>query len=139
MSFIRVIVSSWLPRKKFTAMTVLPFIFIRRENQYKYTEKVERHEYTHAMQQLECLILGILIALMLFCFDCRWYSLIPLGLFYEIYGLEFIIKLPMCHYDSTLAYLSISFEQEAYQNQGNPRWLDTRPAFYWRHFITTLA
>lgn len=119
-------------------MTFLFLIFIRKENECKYTKEVERHEYIHIAQQFECLILGILMCLLLWVFDCSWYSLIPVGLFYWVYGLEFLVKLPLCNFNRKMAYYSVSFESEAFKYQNDLNWVKIRPRFYWIRYIITL-
>lgn len=86
-----VIVSgSILPFPGFTAMTVYPFIFARREMD----DVCLRHEAIHAMQQRELLLLP----------------------FFIIYVLEWLVRLAVCR-DSRRAYRSVSFEREAYGHQ----------------------
>ena len=86
------------------AITLWPFIFIRDEG----NEKTIRHEKIHIRQYNELLVIGFLI---LYLFD--W-----------IVGL---IK----YRDSSIAYLNIRFEQEAYENQDDLHYLDNRKMFAW--------
>ena len=41
------------PFKGFTALTMWPVIFVRADRKEKFTDKVLRHETTHALQQIE--------------------------------------------------------------------------------------
>lgn len=81
-------------------MALFPFILTRRKLP---SHRLINHECIHLRQQLE---MGIV-------------------LFYLWYLTEYLIRLIEFrkHY---LAYLHISFEQEAYQNEGNPEYLKKR-------------
>lgn len=105
------------PKKGYTALTLWPFVFVRSDMKKKFTKKVERHETTHALQQIECLWIFFLI----------------------IYGLEYIIKLPFCRFDTERAYSSVSFEQEAYLWQDDKKYNEIRPHYEWRYYIFTLT
>ena len=105
-----------IPWRGFIALTLYPWVFIREELRSKYTPTVNRHETTHGLQQLETLWL----------------------LFFIIYGLEYIIKLPLCCFDFDRAYKSISFEQEAYANQGKVNYNNERKHYAWIKYIFKL-
>lgn len=134
---IKTVVNKFLPFKGFVAMTVWPFIFIRKDKELKFVDKVKRHEYIHVYQQIECLFIGVVLAFLMFIAKCGWWSLIPLGIFYELYVIEWIIKGIIHFGNSRKAYRSISFEREAFEMQENPDWLDDRPKFYWIKYILT--
>ena len=90
--------------KNYIAITIFPFILINKI--YKGNKALINHEKIHLKQQLEVLI-------------------IP---FYIWYFIEFLIKLikyKSCH----MAYLNISFEKEAYQNDCNLEYLKYRKRF----------
>ncbi|HIE44791.1 MAG TPA: hypothetical protein EYP87_01140 [Flavobacteriaceae bacterium] len=90
--------------KNYIAITVFPFILINKN--YKGNKALINHEKIHLKQQLELLI-------------------IP---FYLWYIIEFLIKL--IKYKSWhMAYLNISFEKEAYQNDYNLEYLKYRKRF----------
>ncbi|HIP27041.1 MAG TPA: hypothetical protein EYG80_05245 [Flavobacteriaceae bacterium] len=90
--------------KNYIAITVFPFILINKN--YKGNKALINHEKIHLKQQLELLI-------------------IP---FYLWYIIEFLIKL--IKYKSWhMAYLNISFEKEAYQNDYNLEYLKYRKWF----------
>ena len=105
------------PKKGYTALTLWPFVFVRSDMRKKFTKKVERHETTHALQQIECLWIFFLI----------------------IYGLEYIIKVPFCRFDTERAYMSISFEQEAYEHQEEVYYNEVRRRYAWAKYIFTLT
>ena len=106
------IYNNFIPFKGYLAMTVWPFIFIRKELTEKYTEKVHRHESIHAKQQLETL----------------WV------LFFVLYALEYVIKLILCG-DMNRAYKSISFEQEAFSNENDVNYLEKRKLWSWIKYV----
>lgn len=126
-----------IPFKGFTALTVWPFIFVR--NGKTLTNRGERHETTHAKQQIEMTVVGLFLALFMLLLDCGWYSLIPVGLFIEWYCLEWIVKIPFCGFSLMKAYLSISFEQEAYEHQDEFGYNNVRKHFNWIKIIFTLT
>lgn len=104
------------PAKGFTALTMWPFVFIRKDRKEQFSAKAERHETTHGLQQVEMLLI----------------------FFFLLYGLEWLVKLPFCMFDTTRAYMSISFEQEAYTHQDDPHYLENRKPYTWLHLIFTI-
>ena len=108
--------TSHFPFATYTAITFYPFVFIKMEKAEKYTPTVARHEMTHAKQQVEM----------------AWI------LFFIIYIIEWIIKIPICCFDFDKAYRSISFEQEAHYNQGKTDYNDIRKHFAWIKYIFKL-
>lgn len=104
------------PMKGFKALTLWPFIFVREDRKDYFTAKDERHETTHAIQQVECLWL----------------------LFLVIYGAEYVIKLPFCKFDTIRAYMSISFEQEAYEHEAETYYNEVRRHYAWLRYLFTL-
>lgn len=94
------------------ALALWPFIFVRDEYAWSFDTSSERHEEIHGAQQKEMLLV----------------------LFYLWYGIEWLIKL--CYYrNSNTAYKNISFEREAYSNEGNIVYLDERKPFAWFKYI----
>ena len=113
---IRKVCNKYLPFKRFISMAFCPWIFIREDKKRKYTPTVNRHEMTHILQQIETL----------------WV------LFFIVYGLEWLIKLFFCKFNTTKAYRSISFEQEANVNQGNVNYNKERKHYAWVKYIFAL-
>jgi hypothetical protein len=132
------IYSEHFPLNGFTALTIFPYIFVRIDKIWNFTAKAERHETTHALQQIECLILGAIIAVFMLIAGYGWWSLIPLGLFFELYAVEWLVKLPFCKFNGTRAYISISTEQEAYEHQDEFGYNNVRRHFAWMRFIFKL-
>lgn len=116
MELIRVY-NKYFPFKGYLALTIYPWIFIREEYKRAYTAKVNRHEETHAYQQIETL----------------WI------LFWVVYGLEFIIKWLLCGFDSKRAHYSISLEQEAYEHESEVYYNNVRKHYAWVKYIFKLS
>ena len=112
----KTIYTEHFPLKGFTAMTIWPFIFVRSDRKRYFTNKAERHETTHALQQIECLFL----------------------LFLLLYAMEWIFKLPFCEFDTNRAYMSISFEQEAYEHQDEFGYNNVRKHYAWFKYLFTI-
>ena len=99
----------WLLRtitlNRIIAICLAPFgIYIK--DDYIATPKTITHEGIHWKQQMEMLI-------------------IP---FYIWYLVEWLIKIP---FYGKKAYVSISFEREAYSNEGNVAYIFTRRKYAW--------
>lgn len=109
------IYSKWIPFSGYKLMAFWRWIFIREEYKGKLTPSDYTHEKIHLLQQQE-------ITVILFLF---------------IYRLELLIKL-ICTFNYHKAYRSVSFEQEAYDNQNKQSYLVSRKKFAWRHFVFTL-
>lgn len=130
--------SKFIPAKDYTAITIFPYIIVRLENKANYNASAERHETTHALQQVECLVVGAILAVAMFFAGCGWWSLVPLGLFFELYVLEWAIKIPFCNFDTDMAYMSISTEREAYATMYDKDYNERRKHFAWLKYLFTL-
>ena len=102
-----------IPFKGFTALTLWPFIFVRKDEEKYYTDVVDRHEHIHGEQQKEMLIVFFLL----------------------LYGVEWLVK--WAYYrNSMTAYKNISFEREAYANQNNVAYLNERKPYAFLKYLT---
>ncbi len=111
MALTMVFVSKYLVPRGFRGITLFPFIFLRHAKDKKNIILIY-HERIHLRQQLELLILP----------------------FYMLYVLEWLVKL--CYYrDRRKAYLNLSFEREAYQNESNFNYLKQRKWFQFLKYI----
>ena len=127
--------NKWIPvGRESNAMTIWPLLFVRSDRMKYFTKRVERHEKIHARQQRELTAVGFFLSLMLIPAGCGWWALLPLGLFYWLYGLFYVIGWAKWrnHKD---AYTSIPFEQEAYTYDSCSDYLDEREPFAWREFV----
>ena len=105
------IVSKYLIPKGFRGLTLFPFVIIRNFAD-KDNKVLIHHEKIHIRQQLELLILP----------------------FFLLYFLEYFIGL-LQFKDRNKAYRNISFEREAYQNESNLDYLQTRSFWKFRKYI----
>ena len=121
------------PVKGFTAMTLWPFIFIRKDEAGKFGVQVERHENIHGRQQIEMLIVGIILAIGLY-FVIGWWCLLLIPIYFWLYLIEWVIRL-IIYCDKDEAYYNISFEQEAYDHQDEKYYLDVRKHFAWLRYM----
>ena len=92
-------------------MAIFPFILIKDKNLRLNTTLIN-HERIHLRQQLELLILP----------------------FYFWYLIEYLIRL-IQYKNVTAAYLNISFEREAYQNDEELEFLQNRKLFNFLRFL----
>ncbi len=106
----KIIENNILPPKGFKAITFLNIIFVRKG--CVMSDADINHENIHWEQEKELLIVG----------------------FYLLYALEFFIRLLIVR-NWHKAYRSISFEREAYANQGAWFYLDVRKHYSWIHFL----
>jgi hypothetical protein len=114
-------------------MMLFGFLFTR--DKRKVTERTERHENIHFRQFVEVNILVTLLAVPLFIFTCLswWWLLLALvGGFYIWYGIEWTIRRL---FGKGNAYRNLSFEREAYANQDDILYLDTRKLFAFLKYI----
>jgi hypothetical protein len=91
------------------AITLYPFVFIRDEGD----EITNNHESIHLAQQRELFV-------------------IP---FYVLYVYEYL-RNKIKGMNNDFAYRSISFEREAYSNQKNLTYLETRDRMSWKKYKT---
>ena len=96
----RIIRNNILPFKGFSAMNLFGILFVRKNA--RLSEKTLNHERIHTAQWREL-----------------WYVV-----FLLLYPVEWIIRLPNGN-----AYRNISFEREAYANDDNSTYLETRKRF----------
>ena len=108
--------SSRFPFEGYVVLTICPWVFIRKCYREVFTSRVERHETTHALQQIECLWL----------------------LFFIIYGVEYVVKFILCGFKHKRAYQSISLEQEAYEHEAEVYYNEVRRLYAWVKYVFTL-
>jgi len=105
---------AWLivvPKLRVAAMAIYPFILVQRAS-YKNELVLVNHEKIHHRQQLELLI-------------------VPFYLFYLLNYLYNLLK----YRKHQAAYLNIIFEKEAFAQQQNLSYLNTRKLFSWIKYI----
>ncbi|HOD09534.1 MAG TPA: hypothetical protein PLH25_03155 [Flavobacterium sp.] len=101
-----IIVSRYLIPKGFRGFTFFPFVFLKYRKDTD-NEVLLNHEKIHIKQQLEMLVVPFFI----------WYFL------------EFLYRLIQFR-NRNIAYRNISFEREAYENEKDLNYIQSRP--FWR-------
>ncbi len=101
--------------KGYLGLTIFPFMFLKFQG-LKENKVLINHEKIHLRQQLELLI-------------------VP---FFILYIVEFSIRL-IKYKNWQLAYRNISFEREAYKNEKNLDYLNSRPLFAFVNYFRKLA
>lgn len=108
----RIIENKLLPTKGFAAINLFGFIFVRYGTQL--SDRSKRHEAIHTQQ----------MKYMLYVFFYLWY------------GVEWLIRL-IQYGNAKEAYYNISFEREAYANDRQSDYLNTRKPYAWMKYIKT--
>lgn len=126
-----IVKNDMIPVGHFKAMNIWPFIFVQEDEPFNKVD--ERHEMIHGRQQEEMFFIGIVLAAMFF-FLVEWWSLFFIPVFFYFYIIEWIVRL-FIYRDKNKAYRTVSFEQEAYDNQEFPEYLEDRKAFAWIKYI----
>lgn len=123
-----------IPFSGYKAMTVWPFIFVRKNVEFNDIDK--NHESIHGRQQIECHIVICVLLLFMAClglFSFWWLFCTPL--FYFIwYGIEYFIRC-LAYGNDHVGYRNISFEQEAYMNEIDFYYLPNRKPFAWVKYL----
>ncbi len=123
-----------IPFQGYIAITLWPFIFVRRQAWARFTNNVLRHERIHGRQQTELLPVGMALTAVLAVGGAGWWSLLALPMFFWLYGMEWLLAFVWFR-DSHKAYRHISFEREAYDNELDPDYLTSRHPFAWLQYI----
>lgn len=108
-----------IPFKGYIAINLFGILFVRNEYKTLLSKKVINHENIHTKQMKELLYI----------------------IFYIWYLIEYIIKLILCITKKdrfSIAYYSISFEQEAKVNENNLEYLNSRKKYNWLKYVFKL-
>ena len=126
--------------KNIVGITLFPFgIYLKLS--YLTRQKTINHESIHWQQQLEMLVVGAImsaltaIILMSFGVFSLWLLTLlvfPLLFFYLWYVIEWFFRIFI---NGNKAYVSLSFEREAYDNDDNLDYLKTRKRFAWLKYM----
>jgi hypothetical protein len=106
-----IFISKYMVTKGFSGITLFPFIFLIHKN-LKYNKALIHHEKNHLQQQKEMFIF----------------------FFYLFHGLKWCLKL-LKYQNKNSAYLDVSFEREAYQNENNVNYLKTRKPWAFLNYL----
>lgn len=125
--------NKFIPFSGYFAMCVFDTIYIRECNRDKtVTKKTINHEGIH-LCQMEDFIPNPN--------NSKWRLYFGGCIFYMVYLIEWLIKLlfSIFTFGKVKAYKSISFEQEAYNNQYKYKYQDTRKRFAWIKYLFKLV
>lgn len=129
------IINKYIPLKAFEAMAVWPILFLRKDRVEYFTQYNANHENIHAAQQIEMLVTGIVLAILIAIVGGGWYSLLTLPLFWYWYGVEYIVR-RIVYKNKDKAYRRVSYEHEAYRNEYDLSYLKgKRKPFAWIKYI----
>lgn len=134
---VRLVFNDIIPFKGFKAITIWPWVFVRNDAMSRWTLDDERHETTHLNQQLEVMLaaLGIVLILCISCIISWWWLFAVPFTFYALYAFEWLVRIPICGFDTKLAYYNISTEQEAYIHQRDMSYNYERRGFAWCKYL----
>nr|WP_026775217.1 hypothetical protein [Polaribacter sp. Hel_I_88] len=106
-----IFISKYIVPKGFLGITIFPFIVLNDKN-LKTGLVLIQHEKIHLQQQKEMFLL----------------------FFYIFYGVEWFLKL-LIYKSKHSAYLNISFEREAYQNENKLNYLKIRKPWAFLNYL----
>ena len=129
----KVIYNKFIPYKRFYAITIIKWIFVREEykhfNRSSIYNKMINHESINEQQILDFTPETFL----------NWLRYtIGSVCFYLLYELEWLFKLIPYLIKKKNAYRSLCAEQEAYNNEMNFKYIENRPKLFWLKKIFTL-
>ena len=132
------IYSKFIPAKGCISILIMFWMVIREEYRNRLPWFAEIHEGIHLQQLVEMLLLGIGIFTLMIEEGCGWWSVLSLFLFYECYVAEFAVKL-LLTFSWKKAYMSVSFEQEAYEHQDEVGYNNVRKHYAFVKYLFTLT
>lgn len=106
-----VLISKYIVPSGYLGITLFPFIFLKNK-ELKEDEELLNHEKIHLRQQKELAVI----------------------FFYVFYLLEWILKL-MIYRNGYIAFLNVSFEREAYQNECDLDYLQSRKIYAFFNYL----
>ena len=104
----KIVVNSLIPFPGYKAMNLFGILFVRKDEQHTVTDITINHEKIHTAQIRE----------MLYIFFYIWYVI------------EWFIKV-FIYLEFHEAYRNLAFEREAYENQDNLNYLNSRKHYNW--------
>lgn len=124
--------NKWIPFKRFFAMCLFGIIYIRDFNKDRKVHKSTlNHEGIH-LCQIEDFVPNKN--------GKKWKTILGGCIFYILYFIEWLIKLVISGFTlgKVKAYRSVSFEQEAYNNQYYYTYQKNRKRFAWFKYVFKL-
>ncbi len=122
-----IIRNKFVPFTGYKAINLWGILFVK--NNAKIDDVTINHESIHSRQLVEVMIASVLISI-LFIIGGQWWigALITLFSYYIWYVIEYMIRLIITG-SQIEAYRGMSFEKEAYRNEGNMLYLNSRRLF----------
>lgn len=130
--------NSWIAKNLlfsgYQTITLAAWVCTKCKSKEEMPQRVRNHECTHARQWAECMLASgtIIWALVLFAGISAWWFCLSFLMFYVLYLLELLIKLPFYGTDT---YRNISFEREAYACQNDNNYLENGDYFEWLKYL----
>lgn len=128
-----VIKNKFIPFKGYETINLFGILFTKDDS----IDPIEyNHESIHSVQMLECGVLAafvIGIVCLLFNFSFIW-MLLAIPMYYIQYGLEYIV-IRLFYKKQGDAYHDVSFEEEAYNNENDLRYISNRIPFAWINYV----
>lgn len=129
----KTVINRLIPFEVFVAITIWPFVFVRKDESDKYDSVAANHEDIHGEQQKEMLCVGALLSIALVlitgCLLC--FLLIPI--YFWWYLIEYALR---SMFGTGNAYRNISFEREAYANEKDMEYIRKRSSFAWLKYMS---
>ena len=126
------IVNNIIPFEGFIALTVFPFIFVRKDEEKKFDKVAENHESIHGEQQIEMGVVGVMLSVALHLITMSYWSFLLVGLYFWWYLIEWSLR---SLFGTGNAYRNISFEREAYANEKDFEYTYFRTLFAWLGYM----
>ena len=120
----------------YAAITLFGLSFYRLPES-RVSKRCVNHESIHQRQQLECMIIGAVLGVILgFVINWNWWLiLLPFTFFYIWYLTEWFISLFFNFFNNTETYHTLAFEEEAYEFDDDLTYLDKRKPFAMVKFL----
>ena len=129
----KIIRNNYIPFQGFKAFFFCGILFVR--GNAKIDDVTMNHESVHSRQWTECGVAALIALAPLILIGLWWLWLIlSVFAFYILYGIEWFIKL-FIYRNSHKAYKNTSFEREAYSNEDDVIYLESRKRFAWIKYI----
>lgn len=130
----KIIKNKFIPFGCYKTINLLGLVFTKSD----LSDEDKNHEGIHSVQMLECaIVLAILMLIIILLFNISaWWILISPLAFYAWYGIEYLlIRVLNLKDKQNDCYHDVSFEEEAYNNDDNLEYLETRKWFSWLGYI----
>ena len=126
----KIIRNKYLPFQGFRAINLFDILFVR--GNANIDDITMNHETIHSKQYIETGLSFSILLLPLIFIGLWWlWLLLSVFAFYILYVVEWFIKFLIYKFDKHKAYKNTSFEREAYSNEKNLDYLDSRKWFAW--------